>query len=406
MIIKDVQLSHTKTSTSLTARCKIRKIGWDTVYFKVASKNRTDILNDASPFAAAMLIPAMKQGEDLIIKGSISKQLYDGMQIIIDEVLGWDIGLKPIKIVADKLTEDNYRPTKVGTFFSGGVDSFYTYLKHTKDNNNNTKVDSLIFVNNGNDIDPRNKRLWKLATHNLENIADDGQVDLIVVESNINSLELLNPIISWDYIHGGCLAAVGLFLRRGFNRIYIPSTHSKEQQTNHGSNLALDNNWSTEKTTFIHDGTESTRLNKVTSLLAKSPIALKYLRVCYMNTKGTYNCGQCDKCLRTMINLYIAGALQQAQTFPHQLDLKRIAETPTIMGEGMQIFHNENLSALKQKHLNPGLQKALETSINLTQQLHPKFSHKLKDKAAYFDHLYLKGYVQVVYHELFGKRFA
>ena len=89
------------------------------------------IHHDASPFAAALLLPSMKQGEDLVIEGSISAQLYRGMHAIMQEVLKWDIGLQPIKIEADALVADPPRPQRSASFFSGGVDSFYTYLKHT-----------------------------------------------------------------------------------------------------------------------------------------------------------------------------------------------------------------------------------------------------------------------------------
>ncbi len=407
MVISDVELTRNKSFTTLSAKCKIRKIGWDEVYFKVAAEHQSDVYADASPFASALLIPSMRRGEDLIIKGSISRQLYDGLQSIMAEVLGWEIGLKPIAIKADALVKDSYRPAKTATFFSGGVDSFYTYLKHTAKSATADRVDSLIFVNNGNDIDPRNKQLWDNTLESLREIAKAGQVDLVVVESNINSLELLNPIVPWDYIHGGCLAATGLFLRGGFRRIYVPSTHSVAEQIPYGSNLALDNHWSTEQTEFIHDGSETTRLNKVVSRIAKSPIALRHLRVCYMNKNGVYNCGKCDKCLRTMVNLYIAGVLDKSQTFPHQLDLLRIASTPTIAGQDLQIFHQENLAALRETHMDPGLEAAVGASIALTVGLKPAtVSKKVRNKVAYLDHSYLKGWLYSGYSGLFGKRFS
>ena len=113
MIIKNTQLKRTGQATVLSASCKVRKIGWDQVYFSVgdAAQGR-HVSADASPFAAALLLPSMKQGEDLIIKGSISGQLYQGMHEIMHEVLTWDIGLRPIKIQADTLVPDPPRPPR------------------------------------------------------------------------------------------------------------------------------------------------------------------------------------------------------------------------------------------------------------------------------------------------------
>src|SRR5580704_10404586 len=107
MVIKDITATRSKDSTTLTATCKLRKIGWDKIYITLEGKKHHEyIYEDASPFAAALLIPSMKQGEDLIIKGSISEQLYHGMHDVMKVVLGWNIGLKPITIKADRLLKD------------------------------------------------------------------------------------------------------------------------------------------------------------------------------------------------------------------------------------------------------------------------------------------------------------
>jgi hypothetical protein len=273
------------------------------------------------------------------------------------------------------------------------------------------RVSSLVLVK-GFDIDPRQTDLWQRTFENVSAVAAAENVDLTVAESNIH--ELLEPIIAWDYAHGGCLAAVGLFLRRGFGRLYIPSTHSVEEQIPFGSNLALDSHWSTEQISFVHDGSESTRLNKVITRVAQSAVALQYLRVCYTNKNAAYNCGRCDKCLRTMVNLHIAGALERAKTFPNKLDLDLIAATPTIVGPDLQIFHNENLSALKRQHRDPALQRALEASLVKTitlekttvATLKARLAHHVTAKAIYLDYAYCRGYLYAAAARILGQRFG
>jgi hypothetical protein len=405
MIIKDVRLNTTAGSTTLSATCKIRSFGWDTIYFKVDAANQAYLSGDASPFAAALLLPAMKKKEDLVIHGTISKQLLEGMQAIMKEVSGWGIGLHPITITADHVAEDSYSATKSACFFSGGVDSFYTYLKHKHSKIPGDQINSLILVNNGFDVDPRNKRLWQDTVASVQAIADAESVELVIVESNVNTHELLAPIVTWDYLHGACLAATGLALRAAFRQIYIASTHSTEEQIPWGSNLALDANWSTEKITFTHDGSETNRLNKVVTQIAKSPVALKYLRVCYMNTDGAYNCGTCDKCMRTMVNLYIAGVLDKSQTLPTTLDIHRIANTPTIRGKDGGIFHTENITALKEKKLNPSLQKALRHSLEITDKSDEQ-KHSLREAVIRIDHDYCRGSLYLLLSNGFGRKFT
>src|SRR5262249_28421985 len=209
------------------------------------------------------------------------------MQEIMQEVLEWDIGLRPIKIEAANLVLDPPRLERSASFFSGGVDSFYTYLKHKADPVIADRIDALILVN-GFDINRHNLQLWDRVLDGIKSVARADNVELLVVRSNIQ--DLVEPILLWDYSHGGCLAAVGLFLRGAFHQIYIPSTHSVAEQIPWGSNLALDGHWSTESTTFVHDGTEATRLGKVISQIARSPLALAHLRVCFANENGAYNC--------------------------------------------------------------------------------------------------------------------
>ena len=404
MIIKDTQISRTDTTTVLSATCKIRNFGWDRVYFRLENTTPYDcVQDDASPFAAALLLPAMQQGQDLTIDGSISAQLYEGMHAIMQEVLRWDIGLRRIEINAAALTADLPRSQRSASFFSGGVDSFYTYLKHKTDPVDANRIESFIVVN-GFDISRRNLQLWNRTLESIGAVASSDNVELMVVRSNIQ--DLVEPILLWDYSHGGCLAAVGLFVRGAFQRIYIPSTHSVMEQIPWGSNLALDAHWSTESTTFIHDGSEATRLQKVISQIALSPLALKHLRVCFANEDGAYNCGKCDKCLRTMTNLFVAGVLEKSGTFPHYLDPALVAAVPTIPGEHGGIFHTENLRALQEQNVAPELQQALATSMGNALVMRPSRKTAIEDRLKYLDHVYARGYVYSVWDRVAGQRFS
>jgi hypothetical protein len=403
MIIKDARLARAGGMTVLSAQCKIRKVGWDSAYFGLSDEPRDGyVCNDASPFAAALLLPAMKQGEDLIIHGSISTQLHKGMHAIMHEVLQWDIGLKPIRIEAGTLVPDMRKPRRSASFFSGGVDSFYTYLKHKADPLEADRIDTFILIN-GFDIDQRNTPLWDHTLHNIGAIARADDVSLALVRTNIKTM--VDPILVWDYSHGGCLAAVGLFLRGAFHQIYIPSGRSAGEQVPWGSNLAIDGHWSTESTTFVHDGTEATRINKVLWQIARSPLALEHLRVCYLNEIEAYNCGKCDKCLRTMINLYVAGVLDKSATFPHHIDPGLVAAVPAS-DTADNIYSNENLRALEERDLAPELRQALVTSMNNTVVMKSSLPTRTGDRAKYLDHVYTRGFVYSVWDRLFGRKFS
>jgi hypothetical protein len=398
MRVRDVQLSMDSTFVTLSAICKIRKLGEDVVYFRFNKQDEDYIFFDASPFAVALLLPSMKQGEDLIIHGSISEALYTGMQAIMEIVLKWNIGLHPIAIKADTIAKDTQTPVATATFFSGGVDSFYTYLRHKKDVTD--RLTHFLLVD-GYDIDPRNRSLWKSTLANVEQVAHIEGIQSITAKSNIRWL--LDPIFPWNYAHGGCLAAIALCLRRKLKHAYIPSSCALEQQIPWGSHPEIDHLWGTESLSLSHDATDVTRFEKVKREIAHSSVALAHLRVCYMNVRGTYNCSRCDKCLRTMISLKIMGVLEQAKTFFPIIDEDLVSKL--AIPKKNVFFHEENLVELRRLQIEPALQKALEMSFKNRVVEKPSFLSLLSKEALYFDHVYNHGRLYKVASRAFGRKF-
>jgi hypothetical protein len=401
MRVLDVRQRKTGDQIILSARCKVRRLGLDVLNFTVPSRFADFLVADASPFAAALLLPAMKMGEDLVMQGSISARLHAGMTEMIRTVARWNVGLSPIRVIADELTPDPAAAGVTGAFFSGGVDSFYTYLRHKSDRQ---PITHLILVK-GYDIDPRNDRVWEATVHNLEQIAKEEHATLIEIDSNLRSLT--DPILSWTYGHGGGLAGAALCLRRGISRMYIASSADAEHQAHGGSHLTIDRLWSTEALSFVHDGWEASRMDKIDQQIAQSPLALKYLRVCYANKNGSYNCGECEKCLRTMVSLQAAGVLDQAETFPADIDPQRLAAV-TIEGYAEAVFHRENLAALRARRLAPDLQQALVTALANVADDDAKASpvaRRLRSDIDFLDHSYARGTLRRLKTHVTGRSF-
>jgi hypothetical protein len=383
MKISNIQISIEGENISLTADCSLRHFGLDRVYFKFDKKYKDFIVTDASPFAAALLVPSMQLGQDLIIEGTISEQLYKGLHEIMKIMLSWNIGLKPISIKAGQLKKDDYPSTKSASFFSGGVDSFYTYLKNKK--SGAEKIQYFILAN-GYDIALGNDALWDLTCKTVENVAQEEGIEVIKVESNVRGL--IEPIVPWDYTHGGCLAALGLALRKELKNIFIASSYAYGQLIPRGSHPDTDPLWSTETLSFHHDGADVYRVEKV-EFIAHDPVVLKNLRVCYLNKKYAFNCGVCDKCLRTMISLQIAGTLAQSETFPRTIDLDRVRSL-VMEGEHGAIFHRENLDELEKLNMDPALQAAIKEALTHIDTTEPYDTGIIK-RIWLFDYLYNRG---------------
>lgn len=207
---------------------------------------------------------------------------------------------------------------KVACFFSGGVDSFYTLLK------NSAEIDTLIFVSGGFDVYPHpdNGELRRMITERLRQVAREMGKEFIEVEADLQNFS--DNYVNWFYYYGSAMGALAQLLSNRFKKIYIASSYPYNNLKPCGSNPISDPLWRTEALEIIHDGCESYRAKKVVTI-AKSPIAVSNLRVCQnYGENREYNCGKCEKCLRTMAVLQAQGILENS-AFPSTINLEAIS---------------------------------------------------------------------------------
>lgn len=129
------------------------------------------------------------------------------------------------------------------------------------------------------------------------------------------NLRKLTPEVSWEISHGTGLAAVALLFSPVFRRAYVPATFGFSATFPWGSDFRVDHLLSNDATELVHDGAHASRMAKILTISGWKP-SFDRLRVCWENPSGLRNCGRCDKCLRTMIGLELAGARERYTTFP------------------------------------------------------------------------------------------
>lgn len=322
-----------------------------------------DIRLVSSPEASitCILLPSMKAGGRVLsTKGEISQKYLFSLAKIQDILISWDSSLQrvhfPELAPVEKKASNNDR---VGSFFTGGVDSFYTFLK------NKEEITDLIFVH-GYDVNLKDISLRERISESLNKVAAHFNKNLIEIETNLRTL--LNPFVSWPLLaHGAALAAVGHLLSEDFKRIYIAATHTFDNVFPWGSNPVLDPLWSSEKLQFIHDGCEADRIEKI-KFISEYDFALENLRVCYENRGGAYNCCECYKCLRTMISLEVIGILKQAKTFHKPLMIKDVSRIIIPDRNHVELFV-QSINELEKKGNNPELLKVLYKVLNRPQWL-------------------------------------
>ncbi|WP_051326560.1 hypothetical protein [Aliagarivorans taiwanensis] len=325
--------------------------GSRSVFFRALGD--TTLTPSADALLSYGLLPAMVDagGQTLHIAGEVSAKLRRSLPQMQDIYHCWDSRLNPVACESEAVERSSSQARRVGCFFSGGADSFYSVLK------NNDEVTDLIFVH-GLDIPLDNTDLRNKVSANLRAIAAELGKNLIEVETDARAY--MDEQVAWgEFGHGAVLATIGHLLSSQLSKVLIPSTHSYRDMFPWGSHPLLDPLWSSEALEFVHDGSEATRVNKI-GLIAGSEVAMRHLRVCYVNPGSLYNCGRCEKCLRTMINLQVHGALEKCQTFPDSYSFKRLKRTTDVTNDNVRSFVIENIEELARNGNNPQLEKQLE----------------------------------------------
>jgi len=193
---------------------------------------------------------------------------------------------------------------------SGGVDGLHTLMHNRRlyRKGDPAYIREALFIH-GFDIgkrprDPENER-FRTALGCLEPVAAEAGVRLIPCRTNLRHLPS-KPGFWANRHNGAALAAVGHAATLGPAYLFVGGTYHVSNPVPVGSHPAVDGLFSSQRLTVIHDGSRFSRLEKVRDL-ASWPTALAALRVCPGNGGDQPNCGRCEKCLRTRLELLAAG---------------------------------------------------------------------------------------------------
>jgi hypothetical protein len=201
-------------------------------------------------------------------------------------------------------------PRRAVACLSGGVDGLHLLMRNRRiyRRDDPAYIREAVFIH-GFDIgkrarDPENER-FRMALRRLEPVA--AEIGLRLVPCRTNLRHLPSQPDFWTYRHNGAaLAAVGHAATLGPASLFIGSTYPVADPVPMGSHPAVDGLFSSQRLTVIHDGSRFSRLEKVADL-ASWPTALRALRVCPANVGDRANCGRCEKCLRTRLELLAVG---------------------------------------------------------------------------------------------------
>lgn len=256
--------------------------------------------SDALPGAAdaalaSCMLPAMLLGETLEVDDtfSISSTLRQNLNEFQRIFVSWfdDVQLIDIVIADNQFRQIPLTSSDAAVFFSGGVDASYSFFQLEPE------IDHLIFCL-GLDIQLHELARCQKALEGANKFAQHYGKNLIVIESNFrtafNNLSARRCQI---------VLLITYSLALGLETLYVPASHDAKELEPFRSHPLTDPLLSNGATKVVHHGMIS-RVEKTISI-AQSDQALAFLRVC--NASDQFNCGECEKCLRTMATLAVIG---------------------------------------------------------------------------------------------------
>lgn len=273
-----------------------------------------DLSADPNGFLILCFLPAWHAGERRIVieGGGICPVLRANLAAASQTLMRWHRLADPPRIEAS--TETRLPGERVGLFLSGGIDSLASLRSNLQriPRSHPETVSEAILVGGST---PERKFMRLREAHEI--IAHEAGVQPISLRTNAQSLHNNDMSFYINIYHGAFLAGLAHFLGGRLRKVKIAATFDAANLEPWGSHPLLDPFYSSAHMAIDHDGLEMSRLAK-TAIVADWPMGLKHVNVCVSPKSVGENCGQCEKCIRTMLTLIALGKLDATAAFPRR----------------------------------------------------------------------------------------
>lgn len=330
------------------------------LYFETARDVAESLSCNAHAFLVACSIPAMYFGEERVfVEGEICPDLKDGIETAMNWLRFW--WYKPTKKLPKIESKTRSMPllpqkhARAGLFFSGGIDALATLrtnrLSYPSEHPGSIK-DALVVCG----LEIRERRIFRYVLDSLSVLAGEAGIELIPIHTNIRSLGPEKDHVFWGEFWtkeflGAAFSAIAYAFAKRLTRVYISSGHDIPNIKPNGSHPLVEPNFSCYDFKIVHALINLSRFERV-KLVANWELCLKHMRVCNNSQDyqpGKFNCGKCEKCVRTMLALLATGDLERASAFPFRdLSEEHVIEAIN-MGWNTLLFYEELIGPLKKK---------------------------------------------------------
>jgi hypothetical protein len=293
------------------------------VYYAIRDSDDERASLNPDSFRIPASIVALHDGErNLSGAEPLCPVLHDGLQNAFAWLSRWSGSTTVAPVLDFPIGCSHPRPgpsPESAAFLSGGVDSL-----------------ALIVNNQGGDPPVRERRFsmalavagiqknrWNClddVAQELEHVSmemgpigDAANLDIVPVATNIRSLHPETKLWKYEF-QGAALAGVAHLFAKSLGDVSIASTWKISHLGMWGSHPLLDPNFGTDTLRIWHELAHLSRLGKL-RIISRVPEFLNSLNVCNSVVTDGINCGRCEKCLRTMLELAALGLLEESGAF-------------------------------------------------------------------------------------------
>lgn len=286
-----------------------------TLYYEFDEAYESYLCTDRSDaFFVGLVRYAMYYDLDMEFSIPVSDTLYHNMTQYYMPIISQNIAdYKNINVLTSTIPALCAKnEAAVGAAFSAGVDSFYTIVKNKKEAISKFRLTDLVIVNVGA-LTHNPKLAHSIFEKKLEKFtqcAEELGLSLIGIDTNFcefienegSNRLVIQPEATKTL---SCIFAMQSYFRAFFfssgDALHMFELNRIEAGR---YDLFTMKELSTESIQFYSTGSEmQTRIGKI-KYIADEPVVQKYLCVC-----ADFNCGRCNKCIRTEASLYAIGKL-------------------------------------------------------------------------------------------------
>ncbi len=361
----------------VAASCAIRGEGFPERLVFRTDKAQADMIEIGEPnwAAVALYYQAMKLGQDMVVEADLSPRLlYNLRNDLMALFRSYEPTLQPVRIEAG-MSAGQHAPRArrgVATGFSGGVDSFCTTMLYDgPDVPEQLRLNTLAIFHVGAfgpTSDPASEGPYEKASQEARDYAAHKGYRFCRVSANMTEVFDAAGVTGAK----GFVKTVGLrnvaaaMVLQGGLSAYLPSSSVAIHEVHCGPgyytgsfepvSLPL---LSTERLHLQSAGAGVPRFAK-TAMIAENPDTYTRLNICVASmekrTAGqALNCGQCWKCLQTMVTLETTGHLDRYDAVfdlgqyrrNHKWLMQELSDQSARRGFGLRAIANARAAGIR-----------------------------------------------------------